>query len=97
GDGLFGMKGALVSSETLADHLGVLVDENGHACSPYRCGSVLGLSDVFAAGLPYMITYWPLPTALPVTISSEPSFAAARSSGEPSFRETCFPPRVCQI
>ncbi len=30
GDGLFGMKGALRTGETLADHPGVAVNENGH-------------------------------------------------------------------
>ena len=30
GDGLFGMKGALRAGEALADHLGVLVHEDGH-------------------------------------------------------------------
>ena len=30
GDGLFGMKGTLITSEALADHFCVLVDEDGH-------------------------------------------------------------------
>src|ERR1700743_2046963 len=35
GDGLFGMKGALVAGEALADDLGVLVDKNGHYFLPF--------------------------------------------------------------
>src|SRR5262249_5785327 len=37
GDRLLGMERAVLASETLADDLGVLVDENGHACVQ-RCG-----------------------------------------------------------
>jgi hypothetical protein len=31
GDGLFGMERALRAGEALTDHLGIFVDENGHA------------------------------------------------------------------
>ena len=36
GDGLLGMKGALLAGEALADHFGVLVDKNGHYLDPSR-------------------------------------------------------------
>src|SRR5471032_3260906 len=35
GDGLFGMKGALLAGEALADHLGILVNENRHYFEPF--------------------------------------------------------------
>src|SRR6185437_2993543 len=38
GDGLLGMEGALLPGEALADHLGVLVDQNAHACKPLLAG-----------------------------------------------------------
>ena len=47
GDGLFGMEGALVAGEALADDLGILVDENGHefelSMMIWRCADFLPL------------------------------------------------------
>src|SRR5262249_13617354 len=39
GDRLLGMERAVLASETLADDLGALVDEDGHACVQ-RCGEL---------------------------------------------------------
>src|SRR5580700_1286455 len=54
GDGLLGMEGALIAGEALADHLGVLVDQNGHYLEPltafttFSAASARSLAEVMA-------------------------------------------------
>src|ERR1700743_449955 len=51
GDGLFGMEGALVAGEALADDLGVLVDKDGHYFEPFTALTTLSAASARLSAL----------------------------------------------